>query len=61
MKNEVYCTQCGEDCNEFVEGYCKDCTDQNYKELNDFQRSLVWWDSLTNKEREFEIAKGIKA
>jgi hypothetical protein len=49
------CPQCGMECKELVEGYCQDCTDENYNNLFKHQSELEHWESLTAKEKERKI------
>jgi hypothetical protein len=49
------CPQCGMECKELVEGYCQDCTDENYNNLFKHQAELEHWESLTAKEKERKI------
>lgn len=57
---DLYCPQCGEDCEELVEGYCQECTDQNYKNLNEFEAQKRWWNSLPDEEKDRQIQNQLR-
>jgi len=52
---DIYCPQCGEEAEDLVEGYCQECTDQNYSELFDHQHRFDEWQKLSEKEKDRRI------
>lgn len=57
---ELYCPQCGEDCEELVEGYCSDCAEENQRELDLHNLQYDRWKGLTDQQREDEIKSAIR-
>lgn len=56
MVDEIFdCPQCGEECSELVEGYCSDCTHENYNEIQAFEAQRKWWSGLSDEERKRQI------
>lgn len=49
------CPQCGEKAEVFVEGYCQDCTNNNYMELTEFSWARERWARMSQQERMQEI------
>lgn len=49
------CSQCGEGTESLHEGYCKDCCEQNQKELNEFNFGYNFWNNLTDNEKDHFI------
>lgn len=56
---EEYCSQCGEGCLEFREGYCVDCCEQNQRELDLHNASYDRWNAMTTAEREDAIRRAL--
>ena len=49
------CPQCGEDAEQLVEGYCQDCTNDNYSNLFRHNFEFNEWNNLSDKERQDRI------
>lgn len=49
------CPQCGQETETLHEGYCEECRDQRQRELNEHNASIDFWDSLSDKEKDFYI------
>lgn len=58
--SELYCPQCGEDCDELIEGYCHDCTKQNYNEIEVNAAQERWWNSLSEEEKHRQIQNQLR-
>ncbi len=56
----LYCPQCGCDCEELVEGYCRDCQKENQAALDLHNTKYDWWQRLTPNERELAIRWAIR-
>jgi len=50
-----HCSQCGEETNVFVDGYCTDCQKENQKNLDDFNFNYDRWQSMSDAERDAAI------
>lgn len=57
---ELYCPQCGEDCEELVEGYCYYCTAKNYSELQAHEWQQKWWNSLSEEEKARQVQNQLR-
>ena len=53
----LFCPQCGEQATEFYESYCKECRDENQKELDNFNNEQAIWNKLTSKQKDELINK----
>ena len=53
------CPQCGEETEEFYEGYCKSCCGENQRILDEHNTNYYWWQKLTNNERDQKIKSAI--
>lgn len=51
----LHCPQCGEEAEELVEGYCQECTNDNYSELFAHNCRKERWARMNEQERENEI------
>ncbi len=54
-QEEVYCPQCGADCEQLHEGHCEPCCEQNQKELDEHNASYDRWQGLSDEQRASEI------
>ena len=50
-----YCPQCGRAESHFREGVCVYCCQQNQQEINRFRAEQVYWNSLTEQQKDSEI------
>lgn len=50
-----YCSQCGDDTEQFKEGVCVDCCDQNQRELDHHNAQYDAWQKLNDQERDVAI------
>jgi len=53
------CPQCGEETEEFFEGYCEHCRDENQRVLDEHNAQYDRWQSLSDEQRSLEIARGL--
>lgn len=58
--SELSCPQCGEDCEDLIEGYCQECTDQNYNELQAHEAQERWWNSLSEEEKKRQVQNQLR-
>lgn len=59
MSELLHCPQCGEDAEGLIEGYCQECTNDNYNELFSHNWQQERWSRMNEQERENEIRQGI--
>jgi hypothetical protein len=46
------CPQCGEPSNDFVEGYCRACHDENQRQLDEHNARYDFWQKCSPAERD---------
>ena len=51
------CPQCGEPTDQFYEGYCETCCEQNQRELDEHNASYDRWHGLSDEQRDLEIKR----
>ena len=49
------CPQCGNPCEELVEGYCAECSKENNDRLHDHNHQYDEWQKLNDAERSARI------
>lgn len=56
------CPQCGHDTPEddFCEGVCPDCWQENQDALDAWDAGFDWWESLSDRERDKQIKAAIR-
>lgn len=54
------CPQCGEECDELIEGFCRDCTDNNYNEIAVNIAQERWWNSLSEEEKRRQVQNQLR-
>jgi len=54
---KYYCPQCGNFCDEFVEGYCATCFEENQQLLGRFYAEYDHWKKLSDKEKDSAIKR----
>jgi predicted amidophosphoribosyltransferase len=59
LKQLLYCTSCGYDVDELIQGYCEECAKERQRELNEFNHRFEWWESLSDEEREAQIKNAV--
>jgi len=55
----MHCPQCGNDCDRLDEGYCPDCTRENYAQLFAHNFEYRRWQQMSDSERSDEIRRAI--
>lgn len=55
MRHSNYCTQCGNTCDEFEDGVCADCAEDNQYELDLHNTQFDYWEKMTTAQREAAI------
>ena len=51
------CPQCGDECDELVEGVCSFCATENQQQLDQHNASFDRWEKLTDGQRDSEIKR----
>ncbi|MCA9340431.1 MAG: hypothetical protein KDA17_05945 [Candidatus Saccharibacteria bacterium] len=59
MSELLHCPQCGEYVEGLVEGYCQECTNNNYSELFEHNWQQERWARMNEQEREHEIRQAM--
>lgn len=57
MTDPFHCPQCGDDTPELHEGYCRECCDENQRQLDLHNAEFDRWDKLTDRQRADEIRR----
>lgn len=57
---ELHCPQCGEECEELVEGYCQECANDNYNEIFAHNYQQERWARMNEQERQDEIDSAMR-
>ena len=53
------CPQCGEQTEQFFEGYCEECRDQNQAELDEYNARYEIWQRLSDEDRNVLIMQAM--
>lgn len=54
------CPQCGFETEEFYEGYCEECWQENQAALDQHNAQYDHWQALTDQERDAAIKRAIR-